>query len=129
LAGVSTIQSILIFLLSLKKGMGGWGRSDIVCLLIAMIGIILWQVTKNPVIALYFAIGADFTGMIPALIKTYKFPHTEIWSFFLLDVFAAGFSLFAIRTWTIEQYAYPIYIMLINLVMVLLIIKPIKSKA
>lgn len=129
LAAVSTLQSILIFILSLKRGMGGWAKSDIVCLLVATIGVILWQVTKNPVIALYFAIGADFTGMIPALIKTYKFPHTEIWSFFLLDVFAAGFSLLAVRVWTVEQYAYPIYIMLINLFMVILIVKPKVSKS
>lgn len=128
LAAVSTLQSILIFILSLKRGMGGWSKSDVICLIIAIVGIILWQVTKNPVIALYFAISADFTGMIPALIKTYKFPKTEVYSFFLLDVFAAGFSLLAIKTWTVEQYAYPIYIMLINLIMVILIIKPSQLK-
>jgi len=128
LAGVSTLQSILIFVLSLKYGMGGTAKTDITCLLIALIGIILWQVTRNPVVALYFAIGADFIGMIPALIKTYRFPHTEVWTFFLLDVFAAIFNLFALRKWSLEEYSYPLYIMIINFVMVLLIIKPALSK-
>jgi hypothetical protein len=128
LAAISTLQSILIFFLSLKRGMGGWAKSDITCLVIAMIGIILWRITKNPVIALYFAISADFTGMIPTLIKTYKFPKTEVWSFFLLDVFAAGFSLLAVKIWTVEQYVYPIYVMSINLIMVILIIKPNRSR-
>jgi len=124
LAGVSTLQAIVIFILSLKHGMGGWAKSDIICLILALIGITLWQITKNPVIALYFAIGADFTGMLPAIIKTYHFPKTEIWLFFALDVFAAIFSLMALTTWTTKEYSYPIYIMLINFLMVLLIIRP-----
>lgn len=128
LAGVSTLQAIAIFILSLKHGMGGWAKSDIVCLILALIGITFWQITKNPVIALYFAIGADFTGMLPAIIKTYHFPKTEIWLFFALDVFAAIFSLLALTTWTTKEYSYPIYIMLINLIMVILIISPRKTK-
>lgn len=122
LAGVSTLQSIIVFILSIKYGMGGWSKSDIICLVFALIGIILWRITKNPVVALYFAIGADFIGMIPAIIKTYHFPETEIWLFFALDVLAAIFSLLALEKWTLEEFSYPIYIMLINLIMVLLIL-------
>ena len=124
LAGVSTLQSIVIFFLSIKHGMGGWSKVDILCLLIALCGIVLWQITKNPVIALYFAIGADFTGMVPALIKTYHHPKTEVWIFYTLDVFAALFSLLALSRWTLEEYSYPVYIMFINVVMTLLIVKP-----
>ena len=100
------------------------GKSDIVCLVVALVGVILWRVTQNPVVALYFAIGADFTGMIPAIIKTYRFPHTEVWTFYLLDVFAAAFSLMAVKNWTVQEYSYPVYIALINLIMVLLIVRP-----
>lgn len=122
LAGVSTFQSIIVFILSIKHGMGGWSKPDIICLIFALIGIVIWQITKNPVIALYFAISADFIGMIPAIVKTYHFPETEVWSFFALDVFAAIFNLLALKKWTIEEFSYPIYIMLINLVMVFLIL-------
>lgn len=124
LAGVSTLQSILIFGLSINYGMGGWSKIDVLCLIIALSGIALWQTTKEPSLALYASIAADFTGMIPAIIKTYKYPHTEIWSFFLLDVFAATFSLFALKTWTLQEFSYPLYIMIINSIMVLLVIKP-----
>ncbi len=124
LAGISTIQSVIIFSLSLKYGMGGWSKTDFICLLIALFGIILWKTTNNPVLALYAAIAADFTGMIPALIKTYYHPETEVWNFYLLDVFAAGFTLLALRQWTLQEFSYPIYIMLINLIMVLIIMRP-----
>ena len=124
LAGVTTIQSLAMFILSIKYGMGGWAKSDIICLILALIGIVLWRITKNPVIALYFAIGADFIGLVPTLIKSYYFPKTEIWSFFAIDAFAGFFSLLAIKHWTIQEYSYPLYIMLINIITVLLIIRP-----
>src|SRR5665811_1165536 len=88
LSAVSTFQSVVIFLLSIKYGMGGRSKTDIFCLLIAFIGIASWQLTKDPLIALYFAIAADFTGIVPTLIKTYHFPHTEVWIFYFLDVCA-----------------------------------------
>jgi hypothetical protein len=124
LAAVSTFQSVILFYLSMKKGMGGWSRSDIICLIMAIIGIVLWQITKNPVIALYFAIAADFMGMIPAIIKTYRWPQTEVWTFFILDVFAGIFSMLALKQWAITDYSYPLYIILINLLMVILIVVP-----
>jgi type IV secretory pathway VirB2 component (pilin) len=127
LAGASFLQSIVIFILSIKRGMGGWAKSDIVCLLAALFGIGMWKVTQSPVLALYFAIGADFIGMLPALIKTYHFPKTEVWTFYLLDVFAACFSLLALKQWTVGEYSYPAYIVFINLAMVVLIMRPQKT--
>jgi len=124
LAGVSMLQSILIFALSIKHGMGGWSKMNLTCLAIATIGIILWQITKNPTLALYASIAADLTGMIPAIIRTYRLPDTEVWSFFLLDVFAGLFSLFATAKWSVQEISYPVYILTINFVMVILIIRP-----
>lgn len=124
LAGASALQAIVIFVLSLKYGMGGWAKFDILCLIIAFIGIIAWQTTHQPILALYFAISADFIGMIPALIKTYKLPETEIWLFYLIDAIAAIFNLLALQSWAPQSYSYPIYIVLINVAMVILITRP-----
>lgn len=129
LAGVSMLQSIVIFILSIKYGMGGWSKDDLLCLVIALAGVLLWQTTRNPAIALYASIAADFTGMIPAVLKTYKYPDTEIWTFFLLDAIASGFNLMAIKVWTPQAFAYPLYLLLINGFMVFLIIKPSYSKS
>jgi hypothetical protein len=129
LAGISTLQAILIFILCIRNGMGGWAKTDLICLTIALIGIVLWKTTDNPTLALYCSIGADFVGMIPALIKTFHLPETEIWQFYLLDVFAAGFSMLALKNWGIQDFSYPIYIFIINLVMVLFVIRPKLLKA
>jgi hypothetical protein len=124
LAGVSALQSILIFALSIKYGMGGWGKLDVACLGIAALGIVLWQTTDNPVLALYASIAADFVGMVPALIKTYYFPKTEIWAFFALDTVAAVFSLLAVTNWSLQSVSFPVYIFAINLAMTLLVAAP-----
>ncbi|MBP6945002.1 hypothetical protein KBD61_01260 [Patescibacteria group bacterium] len=124
LAGANLVQGAIILGLSLKYGMGGWAKIDLACLAIALIGIIAWQTTKNPLIGLYCSILADFTGMVPTLIKTYRLPKTEIATFFALDIFAALFSTLATHQWTMEQLAYPLYIGLINAIMVTLILWP-----
>lgn len=124
LAGVSLLQSIIIFILSLKYGMGGWTKTDILCLVIAIVGIFAWQTTKNPLIALYCAIAADFTGMVPTIIKTHLHPSTEIWSFFIIDTVAGFFNILALHSYSIQDYSYPAYIIFINLLIFILILKP-----
>ena len=120
LAGVSAIQAIFIFILSIKYGMGGWSKSDIACLVIAIFGIILWKTTDNPILALYASIAADFTGMVPAIVKTYNHPETEVWYFYGLDTLAGLFSMAALSVWTVQEFSYPVYILIINGVMVAL---------
>lgn len=123
LSGISTFQSVIIFSLSIKFGMGGWSKLDIFCLFTALAGIVAWQLTQNPLTALYFAIGADFIGIVPTLIKTYHFPKTEVWTFYFLDVCAGICNLLATEKLVFDQYLYPLYIIMINLIMVLLVIR------
>ncbi len=124
LSGVFTLGSLVIFLLSIKYGMGGWAKTDIACLCISLGGIVFWQMTANPMYALFASIGADLVGQIPMLIKTYRFPNTEVWTFYFLDVLAAVLSLVAIQAWTIREFAYPMYIVFIDSTTILFILRP-----
>jgi hypothetical protein len=127
LAGVSTLQAIFIFLLSLRYGTGGWAKSDLLCLAIATCGMILWKTTSNPSLALYSTIAADFVGMVPTLIKTYHDSKSEIWQFWTIDTFVGLFSLLAVRNWALTAISYPLYIMLVNLAVALLAIRTRKT--
>lgn len=111
---VLEIFSIVLFFLSIKFGMGGWAKGDIVALILATIGIVGWQISKDPLVALIFSIFADFSGMLPTTIKTWKRPDTEIVAFFLFDVFAGLFTLFAISDWTISEYLFPLYVCIVG---------------
>lgn len=121
LAAASAIQAVVIFGMSIKYGMGGGDRIDILCLIIAMFGIVLWQVTKQPILALYFGVAADFVGGIPLFIKTWRHPETEIWSYYAFDVAGSLLILLATTTLSIETLTYPVYIFAINLFVIFLI--------
>jgi hypothetical protein len=123
LAGVSALQASFTFLLSLKYGVGGHSKVDIVCLIMAVFGIILWQTTKEASFALMFAIAADFIGMVPTLVKTYKYPQSEIALFWLIDTCAGTLNLLAVKSWNLSQFIYPLYIALINFAVFILVIR------
>lgn len=128
LIGISAVHQLIVFLLSLKFGIGGWSRIDLFCLFIALIGIITWQITDNPALGLYAAVAADFTGMIPTLIKTYHLPDTEYLPVYILDILATIFTLLAIQNWQVQGFLYPLYLFIISLIMFLLIIRPTLNK-
>lgn len=114
ISGVSLLQAIVLFFLGLRYGVGGWSKTDLICLIFAIIGVIAWQTTNDPVWGLYFGIGADFFGTIPTIIKTWRLPTSEEPQFYILDAAAGGFSLLALSSWTPGDFSYPLYLMLIN---------------
>jgi hypothetical protein len=122
--GICAVQSLVLLLMSIKIGMGGWAKIDILCLAIALIGIILWKVTSNPVLGLYGAVTADLAGMIPALIKTYKLPNTEYWLGYVFDLAAILLTGLAVQNGGFNEYLYPVYLFAVNIVMLLFILRP-----
>ncbi len=116
-------------LMSLKYGMGGWSKTDILCLMLAVLGIILWKITDNPALGLYAAVTADFAGMIPALVKTYKNPATEHYLAYAFDLTAILLTGLAIRNGGFNEYLYPVYLFLINGLMMIFLLrdKPVSS--
>ncbi len=122
LALASTLQALVVFALSLKRGYGGWSRLDLICLAIAAIGIMVWQVSGHPIIGLYASILADYIGCVPTFVKTYKLPFTEIKLFYAMDTVAGILSLAALNTYTAYTLSYPIYIVLVNFATFVLIV-------
>jgi hypothetical protein len=121
LTGSFMIGNFFIFTLSIKHGMGGWSKTDLTCLLFALIGIFLWLSTNNPVFALYASIMADFTCMIPTFIKTYHYPNTEYWLTYFVDTIAGILNILANKTFNFNIIIFPIYLIFINTVMISII--------
>ena len=128
LIGICAVHSAIVFLMSLKYGMGGYEKIDLVCLAIAILGIAVWKLTDDPAIGLYASVAADFTSMIPALNKTYKQPHTEYWLSYIFDIVASLLTLAAVTDWQIQSTLYPLYIVLVNTIMLACISQPIKRR-
>jgi hypothetical protein len=122
LALLQAIGGVLIFILSFKYGVGGFDKTDIVVLFLALSAIVGWKMTNDPTVGLYLSILADFIGFIPTIIKSWKEPFTEDWKFYTSDIFAASFSLLAITTFEIKDLAFSMYILFINLLIAILIV-------
>ena len=115
------ISTTATFLLSIRSGMGGVSRLDIICLIVAFLGIALWKTTNNPSLALYAAILADFTGFIPTLVKTYHLPDSEVAITFFFDFLGGITSILAIGHLIPKEIVFPLYIAVINLVEIIFI--------
>lgn len=90
---------------------------DILCGGLAAVGLIFWRLTNDPIIAIWFAIAADIFGGVPTVIKMYKHPHTEKPFPYFLSMVSMIVTLLTITNWTVASAAFPIYILLINLLL------------
>jgi hypothetical protein len=72
---------------------------------------------------LLFSISSDVIAQIPMLIKTYKFPKTEVWTFYFLDVVASLCTLAAIGQWKVREFAYPLYVIVLDTSIIFLILR------
>ncbi len=77
LSALFLARGFILATLSIKKGIGGTSKADIICGIIAVGGVVAWKLSGNGVTALAFAVIADAVAYIPAVIKTWKYPKTE----------------------------------------------------
>lgn len=118
-AGITFLQALIIFFMSLWRGMGGTSIFDWICLIIAALGIVGWKITGDPIVGVWFSILADLAAYLPAFVKTWKHPHTESPWYYLLSGLAALFSLIAYK---IEAASiFQIYIVVCVVIMIALI--------
>lgn len=122
LAGAQAVGNTIILLLSLKYGMGGTNKSDIITLIGAAISFAVWQVTDNPTLAIIMSIVTDYIAFFPSYLKLWVQPETEDWRFYGSDVVSSTFSLLSLRTYRLGDFAFPGYIFLLNLSTAVLII-------
>jgi hypothetical protein len=99
-------------------------RLDLCCLSLAIAGITLWMTTKNPLLALLMSVMADLIASTPTVVKSYVKPHTESAASYSLSIISMIVTLLTIRQWKVMTWAFPSYILLINLTFVTLILLP-----
>jgi hypothetical protein len=113
-----TVGPFIAFLLSIKYGEGGWTTFDKVCLFTAMISVIFWYLSGSALIALLINIFIDFLGMLPTIKKSYLDPNSEELHPWVITFIAGILNLLAISTFNFDIIIYPIYMFLVNGVVV-----------
>lgn len=107
---------LLIFLASFVNKNTQWkiGKLDIFCGILALFGLIAWQITKVGNVAILFSILADGLGGIPTVIKAYKAPETENYKVFLCAFINSAITLMTIKTWNFAHWAFPVYVLFMS---------------
>lgn len=114
LPGINTLGIAIVFLLSLKYGVGGLNRRDYIALFISFLGLILWYFSQEAAIALFIAIAVDTVGGILTIHKAYQDPASETMITWIIASVSGFFGVLAVGSWDIILLCYPFYILLVN---------------
>jgi hypothetical protein len=113
----------LIFTASFFAKRAYWKLSkfDHICGALSALALLLWYVTKDPNVAIIFAMASDGLAAVPTLAKAWRYPETEsVWPY-ITGVFGASSSLAAATLWTFSEYAFPAYLLVANAMVLLAI--------
>ncbi len=110
-----TAATGLVVVLGLWHGYVKYTQFDVICQMLAVLGIILWQVFDDPLIALYVSIGVDFIGLLPTLRHSWQKPFEETWQTFAIGALAPVFGFFALDNFSQLNTSYLIYVLLADI--------------
>ena len=109
---------LTIFIASFVNKKAEWKLTgfDLMCGALSIVGLVLWYITKSGDIAIIFSILADGLAAMPTIVKSFNYPETEsAWPYFASTI-SAILTLLTVKVWNIANIAFPLYIVLITLV-------------
>ncbi len=113
--------SLVLFLAVRGFGYRKYGKVDFVCLAMAFLAIILWQVSDKPELAIAMSILADFFALVPTVVKVFHEPFSEYLPAWIMNVSAAVFAGFSTNIINFSNLAFPIYYFITDVLVVGLI--------
>ncbi len=99
-----------------KNGYWKLGRFDYVCGFFALLTLVVWALTQNPLMATILALVSDSLAAFPTLIKAWKFPKTETVSAYFFTALASASGLLALERGDFIEWAFPAYLAILNLI-------------
>jgi|SRR3989338_7144258 len=113
----SEIFTLIIFLFSLKYGFKGIKTIDTIFLLIALGGIGIWFLTKDPTYSVIIAVSIDVIAFVPTLRKTWEYPRTETPILYGTNVLRHILALFSLQSYNIATTLHSIAMITTNTLM------------
>jgi len=103
---------LVIFLASFLNKKAYWKLDKLDYLYggLALLGLILWQITGEGNLAIFFSIMADGLAAIPTVIKSYKDPGSENYKIYFYSMLNAGITILTIKVWDFAHWGFPVYI-------------------
>ncbi len=121
--GASEIFTIIIFFFSLPNGFKHVKKIDTFFLVVALLGLIPWILTKDPTISVIIAVSIDLIAFIPTLRKTWLKPKTETPLLYGTNVLRHALALFSLQTYNIATTLHSIVMIMANTTMTVFILR------
>lgn len=117
------ISPLIIFVSTFFAKQPKWEitKFDLFCGALSILGFILWIILKEGNIAIIFAIAADGLAFLPTLVKAFRYPETESPYAFIMGTVAALIAIAIITTYDFKHLAFPVYILIADILAVLFI--------
>lgn len=119
------VGPLVIAILSLQYGEGEWETLDKACLTGAISSAVVWSISESALVVLIINVCMDFIGLIPTIKKSYLRPEGEDRTAWTMEVIAGFLNLFAIKNWIFGIAFYPLYLVIINSVVLYMLYRPI----
>ena len=120
--GGDMIAILITFIFSVKYGVGGFRKLDILSLFGAGVSLLLWYLTNEPAVALFLIILIDIIGANLTIIKSWKNPETENWICWAMCGVGGLFGILSVGSLNFVLLSYPIYICLMNSILAIIVI-------
>ncbi len=122
-AGVQASGTMVVFILSIGQGVGGFlKKTDCLVLAAAAIGLLLWYLTESAAYALGITISISLLGGSVTVLKAYKDPDSETMQTWFLSMIASALALFSVGHIDWVLMAYPLYLLVLNTAIVVAMI-------
>jgi len=103
-----TFGTVIIAILSIFYGVGGWTKFERRCFAVIIISLVIWKITGSALLALSMNILIDAVGTLPTIKKVYHDPKSEDKLAWILFFVGSFLNVLAINKFTLEIALYPI---------------------
>ncbi len=119
---VSELFTILIFLLSLRYGFNGATKTDSIFLILALLALVPWAITRDPTLSVVIAVSIDLIAFVPTFRKAWEQPTTEGAMLYGMNVLRHALALFSLQAYNIATTLHSVAMIIVNVSMTVLLI-------
>jgi hypothetical protein len=122
LVGSQALLTMGIFLLAIRRGVGGVSATEQTMIAVAGAGVIGWIAVDEPIVATVCVVTADLIGSAMMVPKTYRDPASETLVTYAFASVAGALAAGAVGALDLSLLVYPLYYCLANAAIALLIV-------
>lgn len=116
---ISGFGPLLVFMASFLNSKSYWQLKsfDYICGLLSLLALILWAITKDINVAIFFSILSDGLAAFPTLLKARIAPQSETASPFIVGMFSGLAGIIVADQLIFSEVGFNLYLVIINILL------------